>query len=479
MSGERSSSSPMLILDISGAGSTGVGSTSTSRAYSMKKPAINTVRSVKLEQERYDDGDKHEHQNATYQHQAHVRGIPDLQPIHHNGGQHHRESEQHGIHQNPDFGVLMPQPTGPPVSVPTSQPMYVYQSTTPTPSGRVSFPALQCYGVPSVLEQSQQPQSLESLPSILATYSSSCESAKKRRMLDADYDYEFDQSSLSPDGYQAEKRIRYDGNYGGWAYAPTTPVSQEYGHANGAAAVAYGGTDLLMARTTNGPLGMSGLDDESSSNGSCHINSCHCEPSPGKTMMCVADNGTYESSGVVYYYHHAPTHQQEQLQQNPTHPLPPIDSTPTHSPIGADSTLSVCSNSPTKLDESSCSVGKYGQDCVQPTTVAMLEPSGGQELSPTSTNGGGDVGSDAIDSAPNKNVTFGGGRKPRAGRNRKRVVKDSVSYQEAQNQRVIANVRERQRTQSLNEAFASLRKIIPTLPSDKLSKIQTLRLASR
>jgi twist-like protein len=43
-------------------------------------------------------------------------------------------------------------------------------------------------------------------------------------------------------------------------------------------------------------------------------------------------------------------------------------------------------------------------------------------------------------------------------------------------QRVRANVRERQ---SLNEAFSSLRKIIPTLPSDKLSKIQTLKLASR
>lgn len=45
--------------------------------------------------------------------------------------------------------------------------------------------------------------------------------------------------------------------------------------------------------------------------------------------------------------------------------------------------------------------------------------------------------------------------------------------------RSMANVRERQRTQSLNEAFTSLRKIIPTLPSDKLSKIQTLKLASR
>ncbi|KAK0087286.1 hypothetical protein PV325_001323 [Microctonus aethiopoides] len=57
--------------------------------------------------------------------------------------------------------------------------------------------------------------------------------------------------------------------------------------------------------------------------------------------------------------------------------------------------------------------------------------------------------------------------------------KGGASFEEIQNQRVMANVRERQRTQSLNEAFASLRKIIPTLPSDKLSKIQTLKLATR
>ncbi|XP_013420889.1 twist-related protein 2 [Lingula anatina] len=53
------------------------------------------------------------------------------------------------------------------------------------------------------------------------------------------------------------------------------------------------------------------------------------------------------------------------------------------------------------------------------------------------------------------------------------------TFEDIQNQRVLANVRERQRTQSLNEAFAQLRKIIPTLPSDKLSKIQTLKLATR
>ncbi|OAF66484.1 hypothetical protein A3Q56_05776 [Intoshia linei] len=44
--------------------------------------------------------------------------------------------------------------------------------------------------------------------------------------------------------------------------------------------------------------------------------------------------------------------------------------------------------------------------------------------------------------------------------------------------RYIANARERNRTQSLNEAFEQLRTSIPTLPSDKLSKIQTLRLAT-
>ncbi|NP_001188508.1 twist protein [Bombyx mori] len=61
----------------------------------------------------------------------------------------------------------------------------------------------------------------------------------------------------------------------------------------------------------------------------------------------------------------------------------------------------------------------------------------------------------------------------------KSARKKTQSYEEMQIQRVMANVRERQRTQSLNEAFASLRQIIPSLPSDKLSKIQTLQLATQ
>ncbi|CAH2093008.1 unnamed protein product [Euphydryas editha] len=64
-------------------------------------------------------------------------------------------------------------------------------------------------------------------------------------------------------------------------------------------------------------------------------------------------------------------------------------------------------------------------------------------------------------------------------RSSKSSRKKSQSFEEMQIQRVMANVRERQRTQSLNEAFASLRQIIPSLPSDKLSKIQTLQLATQ
>ena len=46
-------------------------------------------------------------------------------------------------------------------------------------------------------------------------------------------------------------------------------------------------------------------------------------------------------------------------------------------------------------------------------------------------------------------------------------------------QREHANQREKARNDNLNQAFSKLRRTIPTLPSDKLSKIQTLKLASR
>ncbi|XP_065369628.1 protein twist [Calliphora vicina] len=68
-------------------------------------------------------------------------------------------------------------------------------------------------------------------------------------------------------------------------------------------------------------------------------------------------------------------------------------------------------------------------------------------------------------------------RKPR--RRTKRKSSKTEEVEEFHSQRIMANVRERQRTQSLNDAFKSLQQIIPTLPSDKLSKIQTLKLATR
>lgn len=65
------------------------------------------------------------------------------------------------------------------------------------------------------------------------------------------------------------------------------------------------------------------------------------------------------------------------------------------------------------------------------------------------------------------------------GKSKRKQMKDAEAGMESQSQRDNANVRERQRTQALNNAFKSLRQSIPTLPSDKMSKIETLKLASR
>ena len=85
-------------------------------------------------------------------------------------------------------------------------------------------------------------------------------------------------------------------------------------------------------------------------------------------------------------------------------------------------------------------------------------------------------------------ITLGKRKRPSRTRRRSSSPRDSpvgksrfrrhISPEELAAQRNQANIRERMRTQSLNEAFASLRHHIPTMPSDKMSKIQTLKLAS-
>lgn len=60
---------------------------------------------------------------------------------------------------------------------------------------------------------------------------------------------------------------------------------------------------------------------------------------------------------------------------------------------------------------------------------------------------------------------------------KKRQPKVDSNYQ--LRQRLVANARERDRTESVNHAFNLLRNLIPTEPRDrKLSKIEILRLAS-
>ncbi|NXX82183.1 TWST2 protein, partial [Urocolius indicus] len=107
--------------------------------------------------------------------------------------------------------------------------------------------------------------------------------------------------------------------------------------------------------------------------------------------------------------------------------------------------------------------------------------------SPGGSSGSGDEGNERLPKKCFRKRSQGGGKgaedtgeiPPAQGGKRSRRSPIPQPGEEAQAQRVIANVRERQRTQSLNDAFAQLRQIIPTLPSDKLSKIQTLKLAAR
>ncbi|MFH4984706.1 hypothetical protein AB6A40_011415 [Gnathostoma spinigerum] len=59
-----------------------------------------------------------------------------------------------------------------------------------------------------------------------------------------------------------------------------------------------------------------------------------------------------------------------------------------------------------------------------------------------------------------------------------RCILQNANGEESQQQRISANQRERRRTKELNDAFAVLRRIVPSLPSDKMSKIHTLRIAA-
>ncbi|XP_017079325.2 protein twist [Drosophila eugracilis] len=107
------------------------------------------------------------------------------------------------------------------------------------------------------------------------------------------------------------------------------------------------------------------------------------------------------------------------------------------------------------------------------TALSSVSDLNGGVMSPACLADDGSAGS-LLDGSDAGGKAF---RKPR--RRLKRKPSKTDETDEFSNQRVMANVRERQRTQSLNDAFKSLQQIIPTLPSDKLSKIQTLKLATR
>lgn len=56
---------------------------------------------------------------------------------------------------------------------------------------------------------------------------------------------------------------------------------------------------------------------------------------------------------------------------------------------------------------------------------------------------------------------------------------DKIKDEESENQREMTNARERQRTQALNDAYDLLRDVLPITTKEKLSKIETLKTATK
>ncbi|XP_053685692.1 protein twist [Sabethes cyaneus] len=341
----------------------------------------------------------HHHHHPTHQHQ---------QPQ-----QHHHHQQQMGqqphphphlMQSAPDFTTLVSSQS----SVPST--IYVYQ-----PSSIVTS-----HIVP-VVDSLNVPRSDSLTPTANAAV------VCKKRKLDADYDYEFDQSSLSPTGH--DKRPRYDGT-NGYSYP-----SGDYLHS-----ASY----VVIPELAN-------MDDD-----------------PSSTKMNPNGQMPYSDPSQYGIYYH----------------------TDTPCSMENDASSISVSSSPNKPDESiylpnppsSCMITSTIQSVPTPSSCSNSSPS--SIVTPSSNSSSHPAETGPSEQKANMPKASPGGidgssKKSRSNRIRKRHIRESISYEELQTQRVMANVRERQRTQSLNEAFASLRKIIPTLPSDKLSKIQTLKLASR
>lgn len=282
------------------------------------------------------------------------------------------------------------------------------------------------YQPPSVVATHVVPLNVEcsSVPrSDIMTATFSAPVVCKKRKLDADYDYEFDQSSPSPTNPSHDKRSRCDSN----AYGYHPPPEHDYNN--------YVVTELAN------------MDEDSPSTKMIH-------------------NGSIPYSDPIHYGIYYNNHDTPCSMENDASSI-----SVTSSPIKPSDTI-YHPNS-----QSSCMITAGVHPALTPPSSL---PCGGSSPSSSIATTATSTSHPEVDPGDQKSqILKTNGKKPRSNRIRKRHVRESISFEELQTQRVMANVRERQRTQSLNEAFASLRKIIPTLPSDKLSKIQTLKLASR
>ncbi|XP_058830724.1 protein twist-like [Topomyia yanbarensis] len=334
----------------------------------------------------------------------------------------HHQHHQH-LHHHHQLG---PHPHHPQLMQPTPDYSTMVSSQSSVPS------TIYVYQSPSIVTTHVVPvvDSLNVPRGDILTPTSNAAIVCKKRKLDADYDYEFDQSSLSPTGH--DKRTRYDGN--GYSYTPG-----EYIPAN---------NYVVIPELAN-------MNDD-----------------PSKMIHSGQVSYTDSTHYGIYYQNDTPCSMEQDASSISV----------SSSPIKPEDSIYLTNPPP-----SSCMITNTIQSVPTPTSSSHLcstsSPSSSVSTITTSTTttGSSSSGHPDVTHSDEKShiLKVNGGKKSRSNRIRKRHIRESISYEELQTQRVMANVRERQRTQSLNEAFASLRKIIPTLPSDKLSKIQTLKLASR
>ncbi|XP_061515058.1 protein dimmed [Anopheles gambiae] len=171
----------------------------------------------------------------------------------------------------------------------------------------------------------------------------------------------------------------------------------------------------------------------------------------------------HHHSGHAQQHHHQPHHHQHELQQDKNANLLSVDSLTTHSTGGA--TLRATSR-PKRATRRMQMEATIDPDMTDSSSQSDDTSCGSSRTGSRGSNGGGRSGQGA---AGNGNSSSSSAARRRKG---------AMNAKERNLRRLESNERERMRMHSLNDAFQSLREVIPHVKKERrLSKIETLTLA--